>query len=185
MIIKRLPGGRLKTLDVNKSQSTGSPTTFGTRAKWRNGRNFNSTSGYGSGFTNEEFEAMRKQMYIDYELMDTDSIVSSVMDILSDECLGSNTIIPLLDGRKLTIKELFNSQETNFWLYGLDNNGDFIPSKAERVIYKGNRKCFQFTLEDGTIINSTPDHQWVIDKHGNCKFSKSSHSKLPLTPPTA
>jgi len=75
----------LKTLDVNKSQSTGSPTTFGTRAKWRNGRNFNSTSGYGSGFTNEEFEAIRKQMYIDYELMDTDSIVSAVCNIVSDE----------------------------------------------------------------------------------------------------
>lgn len=85
VVIKRLPGGRLKTLDVNKSQSTGSPTTYGTRAKWRNGRNFNSTSGYGSGFTNEEFEAIRKQMYIDYELMDTDSIVSSVLDICSDE----------------------------------------------------------------------------------------------------
>jgi len=84
-VIKRLPGGRLKTLDVNKSQSTGSPTTFGTRAKWRNGRNFNSTSGYGSGFTNEEFEAIRKQMYIDYELMDTDSIVSAVCNIVSDE----------------------------------------------------------------------------------------------------
>lgn len=85
VVIKRLPGGRLKTLDVNKSQSTGSPTTFGTRAKWRNGRNFNSTSGYGSGFTNEEFEAIRKQMYIDYELMDTDSIVSAVCNIVSDE----------------------------------------------------------------------------------------------------
>ncbi len=85
VIIKKLPSGRLKTLDVNKSQSIGSPTTYGTRAKWRNGRSFNSTSGYSSGFTNEEFEALKKQMYIDYELMDTDSIVSSVLDIYADE----------------------------------------------------------------------------------------------------
>lgn len=90
VVIKRLPGGRFKTLDVNKSQSTGSPTTYGTRAKWRNGRNFNSISGYGSGFTNEEFEAIRKQMYIDYELMDTDSIVSSALDIVSDEATTQN-----------------------------------------------------------------------------------------------
>jgi len=85
VIVKKMPNGSLKTLDVNKSQSVGSPTTYGTRAKWRNGRSFNSTSGYGSGFTNEEFEAIKKQMYIDYELMDTDSIVSSALDIYADE----------------------------------------------------------------------------------------------------
>lgn len=86
VIIKRLPNGSLKTIDFNKTQSQGSPTTYGTRARWRNGRNFNSIAGYGSGFTNEEIEALRKQMYIDYEIMDTDSLVSSAIDIYCDEC---------------------------------------------------------------------------------------------------
>lgn len=96
VVITRLPGGRLKTFDVNKSQSIGSPTTYGTRAKWRSGRYINSVSGYGSGFTNEEFEAIRKQMYIDYELMDTDSIVSSATDIYSDEASTQNEMGELL-----------------------------------------------------------------------------------------
>ncbi len=85
VIITRTRSGGIKTLDFNKSQSQGSPTTYGTRARWRNGRNFNSIAGYGSGFTNEEIEALRKQMYIDYEIMDTDAIVSSILAIFADE----------------------------------------------------------------------------------------------------
>lgn len=99
IVITQLPGGRIKTLDINKSQSQGSPTTYSNRAKWRNGRSFNSVTGYGSGFTNEEIEALRKQMYIDYELMDTDSIISSALDIISDE---STTLS--IDGQLLVIK---------------------------------------------------------------------------------
>lgn len=86
VIIKKAPGGGLKTIDFNKAQSQGSPTTYGTRARWRNGRNFNSLAGYGSGFTNEEIEALRKQMYIDYEIMDTDALIASAVDIYADEC---------------------------------------------------------------------------------------------------
>lgn len=86
VVIKRLPGGRTKTYDISKSQSIGSPTTYSNRARWRNGRSFNSVSGYGSGFTNEEIEAVRRQMYLDYELMDTDAIISSALDLYADQC---------------------------------------------------------------------------------------------------
>ena len=94
-----LPGGRIKTYDINKSQSIGSPTTYSNQAKWRNGRSFNSVSGYGSGFTNEEIEAIRMQMYLDYELMDTDSIISSALDIFAEE---STTVD--IDGQLLKVK---------------------------------------------------------------------------------
>lgn len=99
VIIKTLPGGRIKTYDISKSQSIGSPTTYSNRAKWRNGRSFNSVSGYGSGFTNEEIEAVRRQMYLDYELMDTDAIISSALDLAAEE---STTVD--IDGELLKIK---------------------------------------------------------------------------------
>jgi len=99
VVIKALPGGRVKTYDISKSQSIGSPTTYSNRAKWRNGRSFNSVSGYGSGFTNEEIEAIRRQMYLDYELMDTDAIVSSALDIFAEEATTVD-----IDGQLLKIK---------------------------------------------------------------------------------
>lgn len=100
IIITRVPGDRLKVFDVNKTQSsTGASNPFNYRNKWRNGRNFSTLSGYGSGFTNFEVEAMRKQMYIDYELMDTDAIIASALDVYSDEsCTAS------VEGQLLVIK---------------------------------------------------------------------------------
>lgn len=171
IVITKTKSGKLRTIDFNKSQSTGSPTQYQNRPKWKMSRGYSTTSGYGSGFTNEEIEALRKQMYQDYDIMDTDAIVSSVIDIYSDECLGQDTIIPLLDGRRLTIKELYDLNETNFWLYGLDNFGNFKPSKAEKVIYKGLQKCAKITLDDQTIIKCTLEHLWVVDGV-NCQMTK-------------
>lgn len=83
----RLPGDRLKTLDINKSQSIGSPTQYSNRPKWRNGKLFNGVSGYTNGYSNEEIESMRRQMYIDYELMDGNAIIHSAVDLYAEESL--------------------------------------------------------------------------------------------------
>lgn len=84
-ITVRTKDGRLRTIDFNKAQSQGSPTQYQNRPKWKMSRGYTTTSGYGSGFTNEEIEALRRQMYQDYDIMDTDAIVNSVIDIFSDE----------------------------------------------------------------------------------------------------
>jgi hypothetical protein len=124
VIITKTKSGKLKTIDFNKSQSQGSPTTYSNRARWRNGRNFSTVSGYGSGFTNEEIEALRKQMYLDYEIMDTDAIVSSVIDIISDEATtnseqGELLIIKTSDAKiKKVLYNLFYDVmniEFNLW----------------------------------------------------------------------
>lgn len=85
-----MPGGRLKSYDVNKSQSISTPSVYNSRTNWRTGRSFQSRSGYGSGFTNEEVESLRRQMYLDYELMDTDAIIHSSLDLIAEECLSTD-----------------------------------------------------------------------------------------------
>jgi Bacteriophage T4-like portal protein (Gp20) len=161
VVVTKRPGKRLKTFDVNKTQSTGSPDPQNAKARWRNGRSPASFSGWGSSFVNHEIEALRKMLYLDYELMDTDGIVTSALDITADECLGFSTKIPLLDGRILTIKELYDLQEKNFWLYGLDDTGKFIPVQADKVIYKGIHPCVKITLDDNTEIICTKEHKWI------------------------
>lgn len=99
VIIKHLPGGRLKTLDVSKSQSVGSPTKFSNRSKWRSGRMGGYGPGFGGATANEEIEAMRRMFYIDYELMDSDAIISSALDLIAEE---STTVD--VDGQLLKIK---------------------------------------------------------------------------------
>lgn len=82
VVVKRLPGNRLKAYDVNKTQMQGDSGSTYSRARWR--RN-SATGGYGYGYINADMEALRKKMYVDYELMDSDAIISSVLDIYADE----------------------------------------------------------------------------------------------------
>ncbi len=101
VVVARLPGNRLKAFDVNKVQSTGNSTTNTNRHRnrWRRTNTFRATSGYGYGQANSEIESLRKQMYLDYEMMDTDSIISSALDYYADECTTKTT-----DGQLLVIK---------------------------------------------------------------------------------
>lgn len=103
----------------------------------------------------------RLMLYRDYDAMDSDPILASALDIISDECLGGNTVIPLLNGEKKTISELYSQGYTNFWLYGLDSSGNMIPVKAERVAYNGKKLVRRITLDDGTVIFATDNHVWV------------------------
>lgn len=86
VVLTHLPGGRLKAFDVHKSQSIGSPTQYDTKLPWKTGRFMHKGFGYGQSPGTEEIEALRRQMYIDYELMDTDSIIHSSLDLYSEEC---------------------------------------------------------------------------------------------------
>jgi hypothetical protein len=45
VVVKQLPGGRLKTYDVNKSQSQGNSQTYSPRYKWSSGKNIRTVSG--------------------------------------------------------------------------------------------------------------------------------------------
>lgn len=99
VLIKHLPGGRLKAYDVSKSQSVGSPTKYSNKSRWRSGRMGGYGPGFGGSTSHEEIESMRRMFYIDYELMDSDAIISSALDLIAEE---STTVD--VDGQLLKIK---------------------------------------------------------------------------------
>ena len=107
------------------------------------------------------YQQVRRELFRDYDAMDNDAILASALDIYADECLGPDTKIPLLNGEKKTIAELYNENYTNFWVYGLDATGNFVPVKAERVAYNGKKKVKKIVLEDDTVIYATDNHIWA------------------------
>jgi len=118
------------------------------------------------------FQFQRKELFKDYEAMEKDPILNSALDIYADECLGGETIIPLLDGSKKTIKELHDENYTNFWIYGLDSNKkSFIPVQCERVANNGLKQMYLLTLDDGTKIKATDKHIWVTAEGNLIKTS--------------
>lgn len=96
VIIRNIGGDQLKIADVNKIQTSGQYETNSlvdrfTRLYVPNSRNqYNPTLNY---------QTLRLQLYSDYEAMDTDSILASALDILSDEATVKND-----QGDVLTIK---------------------------------------------------------------------------------
>jgi len=104
IIIKQLPTGRLKTIDFDKLQSI-NPMSGGRFAGVKSSMYRN--SGYSSGNTMLPFnnfditslDAQRRGMYADYDMMDTDAILSAALDVYSDECTVKNE-----QGRLLTIQ---------------------------------------------------------------------------------
>jgi hypothetical protein len=83
VIIRNVGGKQLKVLDTNRLQSSGnlaSNTLVDRYTKLYNSRI--PISGATSG---EAIMIYRKEMFTDYEAMDTDSIIASYLDILADE----------------------------------------------------------------------------------------------------
>lgn len=80
-------------------------------------------------------------------------------------CLHPTTRIKLLDGTSPTVQELCCRFESGEKLYGysVDPKGDFIPGEIERVWITGQSKDFiEITLDNGEIIQTTPDHLYML-----------------------
>ena len=109
------------------------------------------------------YQAARLELFRDYDTMDSDAILASALDIYADECVSENTLIPLLDGRKISIGELYKTNLKNFWVYSIDETGKFSPQLCERVAYNGKKSMVKLTLCDGTEIKCTKSHIWILD----------------------
>lgn len=191
VVVRHIGGKKFKVVDTNTLQGSGNQNLSRDRfhklftGHTEVGSGFSTgigASGYGTsggtgaygkvGYQQQNIEFQRNKIYIDYELMDKDPIISSAFDILADECLAGDTLIPLLNGTKLTLKQLHERNFENFWLYGLDNDTkSFKPVKAERVAYNGKKRVKLIKFEDGTELKATDSHQWVLP-NGEIKFTK-------------
>ena len=86
-IIRNVGGNQLKVIDVDRIQSLGNVKTnslidrFSRVHKGGNASLFNPTVNY---------QTLRIQLYSDYEAMDTDAIIASALDIISDESTLKN-----------------------------------------------------------------------------------------------
>lgn len=104
-----------------------------------------------------------KLMYRDADMMDAFPEIGAALDIVSEEaCLYGDTRIKLLNGETKTIRELYNDNYKDFWVYAVDEHGNCKPSHVDKVLFKGKKELYLITLDDGTEIKCTGDHKWMI-----------------------
>ena len=90
VVIRNIGGNQLKTVDTDHIQTSGEFATNSLMDRYRGVyQNPSSTSLYGSQF-NMNYQYMRSMLYSDYDVMDTDAIIASALDIIADECSLKN-----------------------------------------------------------------------------------------------
>lgn len=109
------------------------------------------------------YDTDRLGAYNDYRAMDMSAEISAALDIMTDECLEANTVIPLLNGEKKTIEELFQEKKKNFWVYSYNTEKQQIePSICKKVVYKGEQDVYKILFKNNSYLLATSEHLWLI-----------------------
>ena len=136
VVVRRVGKDKLKVVDSSRLQADGNRR--GSAYYDRYGRLHGSNSRKNWQTYNERFNyhSNKLELYTDYEAMDKDSIISSILDIYSDECTLKNDMGDVLRVKssdekvKKTLRNLFYDVlniEFNLWSWvrGMNKYGDY------------------------------------------------------------
>ncbi len=76
-------------------------------------------------------------------------------------CFAGNTLIPLVDGKSYSLKELAAINE-EFLIYACTSTGEIIAAKASAKLTRKNASLVKVILDNGEEIICTPDHQFML-----------------------
>lgn len=134
-IIRNVGGDQLKVIDVNKIQSYGKIKTNALIDRFSRLHMSGITAA--ANIPQLNYQTLRTQLYSDYEAMDTDPIIASVLDIISDESTLRNEageVLQIRSSDEATQKILYNlfydvlNIEFNLWTWirNMCKYGDFF-----------------------------------------------------------
>ncbi len=134
VIIRNIGGSQLKLADVNKIQTTGKFQTNSLVDRFSRLYIYNNKNLFNP---NLNYQTLRIQLYSDYEAMDTDPIIASTLDILSDEATVKNDqgeILSIKSSDENLQRVLYNlfydvlNIEFNLWSWirGMCKYGDYF-----------------------------------------------------------
>ena len=98
VIIRNEGGNQLRVMDVDSIQRSGRFETNSLLDRYNRVYSTNATSLYGQQL-NVNYQYLRAQLYSDYDVMDTDAIIASALDIVADECSLKNEMGEVLQIR--------------------------------------------------------------------------------------
>ena len=134
VIIRNVGGQQLKLADVNKIQTTGRYQTNSLVDRFSRLYIYNNKNIFNP---NLNYQTLRIQLYSDYEAMDTDPIIASTLDILSEEATVKNDqgeVLSIQSSDENLQKVLYNlfydvlNIEFNLWSWirGMCKYGDYF-----------------------------------------------------------
>jgi len=136
VIVRNEGGNQLRVMDVNSIQQSGEYQTNSLIDRYSRIYSPNTTSLYGQQL-NVNYQYLRSQLYSDYDVMDTDAIIASALDIVSDECSLKNEMGEVLqirssdeDVQKILYNLFYDVLNIEFnmwsWVRQMCKYGDFF-----------------------------------------------------------
>ena len=133
VIIRNVGGKQLKTIDTDRIQAYGNVKTNALIDRFTKLHRYGANMPYNPTMN---YQTLRIQLYTDYEAMDTESIIASALDIVSDEATLKNEsgeILQIRSPDERLQKILYNlfydilNIEFNLWLWirNMSKYGDF------------------------------------------------------------
>lgn len=158
--------GALKVFDVSKTQSMGATSARGSRHNWYKGAN---GDGYKYNPTQADVENMRMRMYGDYELMDTDAIIASALDIYADSVTvkDANNQMLTIHTQDAQIKKILY----NLFYDILNIDFNLWPWTRELCKY-GDYFLYLEIQEEYGVTNVIPIHPSIIQREENSSPNK-------------
>ncbi|MFN6539190.1 MAG: RtcB family protein [Nostoc sp. EkiNYC01] len=95
-------------------------------------------------------------------------------------CFVGDTLIPLVDGKLYSIKDLAERNE-EFIVYSCTSTGKVVTAKAKARLTRRNAPLLKVILDNGEEIICTPDHQFML-RDGNYEEAQHLHSGTSLMP---
>jgi hypothetical protein len=134
VVIRNVGGNKLKVLDFSSYQQTGKVETNSMIDRYNRLYTTNQAPIYNPALN---YQTLRTQLYSDYEAMDTDAIIASALDILSDESTLKNAmgeVLQIKSSDEVVQKILYNlfydvlNIEFNLWMWirQMCKYGDFF-----------------------------------------------------------
>ena len=136
VVIRNEGGNQLKVMDTDSIQRSGRYQTNSLIDRYNRIYSANATSLYGQQL-NVNYQYLRAQLYSDYDVMDTDAIIASSLDIISDECTLKNEMGEVLqirssdeDIQKILYNLFYDVLNIEFnlwsWIRQMCKYGDFF-----------------------------------------------------------
>jgi hypothetical protein len=159
VVIRRIGKGKTRAIDSQRLQSQGN--IKGTSYYDRFGRLHSTRQNWETYNNQYNYSSNRLELYTDYEAMDKDSIIASVLDIYSDECTLKNDMGDVLrinsddENIKKILHNLFYDVlniEFNLWAWirGMNKYGDYY---------------LDLDIEEGIgIVNVSPISAYEIER---------------------
>lgn len=159
VVVRRIGKGRTQAIDTQRLQSSGNIRS--TSYYDRFGRMHTSRKNWETYNNQFNYHSNKLELYTDYEAMDKDSIIASILDIYSDECTLKNDMGDVIrikssdENIKKILHNLFYDVlniEFNLWSWirGMNKYGDYY---------------LHLDIEDGVgIVNVSPLSAYEIER---------------------